>query len=203
MNNQIWVNDQARLHDCFTGAAVLALFLLCVKFCRVSKLQKIHMDLAPNSMFQDRAEPQSRMTSIRLRLDLLPIHLYHGKEKKLVPVLNKQFPTERKIKPYAVKWLKGPETKSLGYHFSSSQPQVIVRLAAWKQNKKGDDDHEQDTALQAVNPSESAVGDYFIGFYFIGWVCLFVFILGWLWVFCCCWGEGVFAFVFCLVVFLL
>lgn len=40
------------------------------------------MDLAPNSTFEDRAEPKPRLASIKLSQDLLPIHLYRGKEKK-------------------------------------------------------------------------------------------------------------------------
>lgn len=39
------------------------------------------------------------------------------------------------------------------YWFSSLQLELwlIVRLAVWKQKKKGEDDLEQDTVLQAVN----------------------------------------------------
>jgi len=83
-DDQMWIGDQMCLRDRFGGSAVLALFLLCVphapNFCQVSKLQE--MDLAPYSMFQDRAEPESRLASMKLRLDLLPVHLCSGKEKK-------------------------------------------------------------------------------------------------------------------------
>lgn len=52
------------------------------QFCHVSKLQEMDMDLAPHSTFEDRAEPKPRLASIKLSQDLLPIHLYRGKEKK-------------------------------------------------------------------------------------------------------------------------
>lgn len=52
------------------------------QFCHVSKLQEMDMDLASDSMFEDRAEPNPRLASIKLSQDLLPINLYRGKEKK-------------------------------------------------------------------------------------------------------------------------
>lgn len=53
------------------------------------------MDLPPNSMFQDRAEPQSKLAFVSFGWIYIQVIYTVGKKKKLVPVLKTELPTER------------------------------------------------------------------------------------------------------------